>query len=310
MSTQSAAVPESSRGSLAVAPTEIPALRHMYWALRRELWENRAIYLAPLAVAGVALFGFFVTLIHLPEKIRTASLKDPTQLHEVVEGPFDLAAALLMGTFLIVAVFYCIEALQRERRDRSILFWKSLPVSDVTTVAAKASIPFVVLPVLTCAITFVTQFIMLLVSSAVLAGSGLSVAAYWAQVSLVQMSLLLLYHVMTVHVLWCAPIYGWLLLVSAWARRAAFLWAVLPPMAFCALEKLLFNTAYFSAFLLQFLTGSGTEALMAPETMPMNPVTHITPGRFLSTPGLWIGLAVTAVFLAAAVRLRRYREPN
>ena len=307
MNTQSEAMPESARGSAIAA--EIPAARRMYWAVRRELWENRSIYIAPLAAAGVALFGFLVTLVHLPEKIRTASLRNPTQLQEVIQQPYDAAAALLMGTFLLVLVFFCIEALQRERRDRSILFWKSLPVSDLITVGAKAIVPFVVLPLLTAAITFATQFIMLVVSSAVMAGSGLSVAMYWVQVSLFQMTLLLLYHLMTVHVLWAAPIYGWLLLVSAWARRAAFLWAVLPPLAIGTLEKLLFNTSHFAAFLQQFLSGSGTEAFTAPGTMPMDPMTHVTPGRFLSTLGLWIGLAVTAAFLAAAVRLRRYREP-
>jgi ABC-2 type transport system permease protein len=309
MNTQANATSESYFEPQATAPAAISAGQRLFWALRRELWENRSIYIAPLAAAGVGLFGFLVTLIHLPEKMRTASTLDLKQQHELIEQPFDAVAALLMGTFIIVAMFYCVEALQRERRDRSILFWKSLPVSDVTTVAAKASIPFVVLPLLAVAIAAATQFIMLLVSSAVIAGSGLSVANYWAQVSLFQTSLLLLYHVFTVHVLWSAPIYGWLLLVSAWARRAAFLWAVLPPLAISALEKLLFNTAHFAAFLGQFFTG-GTEGLYAPGTMPMDPMTHLTPGRFLGTPGLWIGLAITAAFLAAAVRLRRYRGPS
>jgi ABC-2 type transport system permease protein len=308
MNTQANATSNSYFEPQVTAPAAISAAQRLYWALRRELWENRAIYIAPLAAAGVGLFGFLVTLIHLPQRMRAATTLSPTEQHERIAQPFDAAAALLMGTFIIVAMFYCVEALQRERRDRSILFWKSLPVSDLTTVAAKASIPFVVLPLLAVAITVATQFIMLLVSSAVLAGSGLSVATYWAQVSFLQTSLLLLYHVFTVHVLWSAPIYGWLLLVSAWARRAAILWAVLPPLAISTLEKLLFNTAHFAAFLGQFFTG-GTEGVYAPGTMPMDPVTHLTPGRFLGTAGLWIGLAVTAAFLAAAVRLRRYRGP-
>src|SRR5262249_45925548 len=158
MSTQSAAVPDSSRGSLAIAPSEISASRSMYWALRRELWENRSIYIAPLAVACVFLLGFLLTgAHHLPQKMRAVSATDPLQLRHQIEEPYDIVAAALMGTFLFVAVFYCVECLQRERRDRSILFWKSLPVSDLTTVAAKASIPFVVLPLLTCAITFAAQ---------------------------------------------------------------------------------------------------------------------------------------------------------
>jgi ABC-2 type transport system permease protein len=310
MSTRSDAMPESSRGAAAVAAAEVPVTRHIYWALRREFWENRFIYLAPLAVAALFLSGFLIGLIHLPHKMRALSALDAAKQRDLIVQPYDLAAGMLMGTFLFVAIFYCIETLQRERRDRSILFWKSLPVSDVTTVLTKAGIAFLVLPLLTCGVAIVTQFLMLLVSSAVLAVHGLSVGAYWAQVSLFQASWLLVYHVMTVHVLWCAPIYGWLLLVSAWARRAAFLWAVLPPLAVVALERLLFNTGHFGAFLFQFLTGSGTEAHMAPDSMPMDPTTHVTPGRFLGTPGLWLGLAVTAVFLAAAVRLRRYREPS
>jgi len=167
----------------------------------------------------------------------------------------------------------------------------------------------VVLPLLSCAIAFVTQFLMLLVSSVVLAGSGISVATYWEQVSPFQASLLLLYHVMTVHVLWAAPIYGWLLFVSAWARRAALLWAVLPPLAIGTLEKLLFNTTYFAAFVGRFFTG-GPEGSYPPGGMPMDPGTHLTPFRFLTAPSLWISLAVTASFLAAAIRLRRYRDPS
>jgi len=309
MSTQPDVMAGSSGRSLAIAAAEIPAARLMYWAVRREFWENRAIYLAPLGVAGLALFGVLLGLIHLPETVRKAATLDPMKGHALIEQPFGLVAAMLMGTFLIVAVFYCVEALQRERRDRSILFWKSLPVSDLITVAAKASIPFVVLPLLTIAITIAVQFVMLLAGSVVLAGNGLSVAAYWSQVSFIQMSLLLLYHVMTVHVLWSAPVYGWLLLASAWARRAAFLWAVLPPLVIATLEKLVFNTGHFATFVGQFLSGRGTEAVTAPGTTPMDPSTQVTLFRFLGTPRLWIGLAVTAAFLALAVRLRRYREP-
>ena len=307
MNTGTNVLPDRPLASPVGAPTFVPATQRFYWALRREFWENRWIYLAPLAVAALFLVGFLLSVVHLPREMR-ALPGDPDKQHGTIIEPYDMAASLLMGTFIFVAMFYCIEALQRERRDRSILFWKSLPVSDLTTVLAKASIPFVVLPLISCAIAFVTQFIMLLLASAVLAASGLPVASYWHQVSLFQGSLLLLYHVMTVHVLWSAPLYGWLLLVSAWARRAAFLWAVLPPLAICALEKLLFNTAHFAAFLGHFFTG-GTEGLYAPGTLPMDPATHLTPGRFLGTVGLWIGLAVTAGFLGLAVRLRRNRGP-
>jgi ABC-2 type transport system permease protein len=214
-----------------------------------------------------------------------------------------------MLTAMAVGFFYCLDALHGERRDRSILFWKSLPVSDTTTVLAKASIPLIVLPLITFVVTVAAQWIMLLVSSAILLANGLSVATLWTQVAILPMSLLLFYHLLTVHVLWYAPFYGWLLLVSAWARRAAFLWAVLPVVAIAFVEKIAFNTSHFANFLGDRLGGGAHEAVTAAGTMPFHPGMHITVGRYLSTPGLWIGLAFTAICLAAAVRLRRQRGP-
>jgi ABC-2 type transport system permease protein len=308
MNTQSNAMPESNRESQVVAPVVISGTRRMYWSLRRELWEYRSIFIAPLAAAALFLLGFLISTIHLPAKMRTLSAFDPAQQHEAIAVPYDMAAGLIMLTALIVGVFYTLDALHGERRDRSILFWKSLPVSDLTTVLSKASIPLVVIPLLAFTITVTLQFIMLLLSSAVLLGSGLNVATLWTQLSFLQMSLLLLYHLLTVHSLWYAPFYGWLLLVSGWARRAAFLWAALPLLAIAIVEKIAFNTSHFAA-MLQHRLGGAAEAVVAPGTFPMDPMTHVTPGHFLSNPGLWLGLAIFAAFLAAAVRLRRYQGP-
>ena len=145
--------------------------------MRRELFEYRSIYIAPLAVAALFLFGYLISAIRLPHKLQAAAL-DPIQQHKLIAHPYDVAALLIMGATFIIALFYSVDALHGERRDRSILFWKSLPVSDLTTVLSKASIPLVVIPLLTFAITVVTQFIMLLLSSAVLLGSGLVLRRY------------------------------------------------------------------------------------------------------------------------------------
>ena len=299
MSTQANAMRESLDSQGVAADTSIT--RPFYWSIRRELWENRSIYIAPLAVAVVCLFGFLIATMGFA--LSTPNLD---QRRAALEGPYSFVTGVIMGTAFVVSVFYSLDALHGERRDRSILFWKSLPVSDLTTVLSKASIPLIVLPLLAFAIVVVTQVIMLLLSSLVLMGSGLNVAPLWTPVF--QMSLMLLYHLVTVHVLWYAPIYGWLLLVSGWARRAAFLWAALPPLAICAVEKIAFNTTHFAAMLQNRLAG-GAEAITAPDTMPIAPMTHLTPGNFLSSPGLWIGLIIAAGFLAAAVRLRRYQGP-
>jgi ABC-2 type transport system permease protein len=307
MSTQSNAMSESFQAQ-SVAPAAIPATRALYWSVRRELWENRSIYIAPLAVAAVALFAFSVSSI---AGIWEKALRlDPAQPRQAVAMPYDIAAGLMMLTGIVVSVFYCLDALHGERRDRSILFWKSLPVSDLTTVLAKASIPLVVLPLLTFAITVAMQWIMLLLSSVVLLGSGLSVAALWTKLSFFRMSLLLLYHLLTAHALWPLPIYCWLLLVSGWPRRATFLWAALPLVAIAGVEKIAFHTWHFAALVGSRLIGDAPAFASTPDDMfPSGPMTHITPGRFLSSPSLWVGLIVAAIFLAAAVRLRRDREP-
>ena len=170
--------------------------------------------------------------------------------------------------------------------------------------------PVVILPLVTFAITAMMQWIMLLVSSAVLLGNGLSAAPIWTHASLFEKWLVLLYHFLTVHGLWYAPIYGWLLLVSAWARRAPFLWAVLPALAVAVAEKIAFNTWHFGTMVSTRMIGGGggSEEFMT-AYLSMDPLMHFSPAAFLMSPGLWIGLAVAAAFLAAAVRLRRYRDP-
>jgi ABC-2 type transport system permease protein len=307
VNTQSNAMPESPLDSHVIAPAVLSATRPLYWSLRRELWENRSIYLAPLAAAGTILFGFMIYTIHLPSKVRAAAL-NPLMQHELIEQPYDLAALLIMATTLIVAVFYCLDALYGERRDRSILFWKSLPVSDATTVLSKAIIPIVVLPLITFAITIALQLIMLLLSGAVLMASGQRIAMAWPHFGFFAMSLMLLYHLVGMHGLGYAPVYGWLLLVSAWARRAPFLWATLPLLAIGIVEKIAFNTAHFAAMLGYLIGGRDDRGPQATD-MTAVLIPHHTVGQFLTSAELWIGLVVTAIFLLAAVRLRRYREP-
>src|SRR5438105_1701260 len=309
MNTQSNAMPESLDAQR-VAPAVLSPSRPMYWSVRRELWENRSIYIAPLAVAGVFLFGFLISTIHLPSRMRALSALDPAQQREAIAMPFDIAAALLMLTQFLVGAFYCLDALHGERRDRSILFWKSLPVSDLTTVLSKATIPLVVLPLVAFAIIVCTHLIMVLETSVVLISHGMSPASTWAHMP-VPFNLLVLLYGLAAIALWHAPIYGWLLLVSGWARRATFLWAVLPIIVIQIFEKITFGTSYFGAFVKHRLMGFASHAFgFHGESHPtIDSLSQLTPGKYLSSPGLWIGLLVAAGFLFAAVRLRRYRGP-
>ena len=196
-------VPESAGGS---APGYRPAAtRPFSWSVRREVWENRSIYIAPLIVAVVVLFGFLVSTIGLPERRQAVLLLDPARARAAIEAPYNMAAIMLILTAFIVGVFYCLDALYGERRDRSILFWKSLPVSDLTTLLSKATIPLVVLPLVTFAIVVVTQVVMLLWTSVLLISHGMSPASTWKYFPLFQNSFILLYGLAAI-ALWHAPI--------------------------------------------------------------------------------------------------------
>jgi ABC-2 type transport system permease protein len=308
MNSQSNAMTESSIRSQGITLASLSTARALYWSVRREIWENRSIYIAPLAAAAIFLFGFGINLLAMRRHLGTSPL-DPSQQYELFNARYELSAAMIMGTALIVGIFYSLDALYGERRDRSILFWKSLPVSDLTTVLSKLTIPLVILPLLSFAVSVATQFIMLVLSSVMLLGSGVNIAALWTQASFFHVSLVLLYHLVTVHGLLYAPIYGWLLMVSAWAPRAPFIWAFLPPFVIAVVEKVAFNTSYFLELLQERLVGSGPGNSMASHSAPENFSASLIPHHFLSTPGLWTGLALAAVFLFVAVRLRRYQGP-
>jgi ABC-2 type transport system permease protein len=289
---------------------DLRATRPMYWSVRRELWENRSIYIGPLVGAVVMLLAFLITLVHLPRSMR--QLADDSLAHQRSElvMPYGHATMLIALAAFVVAVLYCLDALYGERRDRSVLFWKSLPVSDLTTVLAKASIPLLFLPLIVFAVTFATHLMMLLLSTGVLLVTGGDVAMLWTRLPFIQVELVTPYALLAM-ALWLAPVYGWLLLISAWARRAALLWALFPPIAICVFEKIAFNTAHCFSLLGYRLIGWFTQAFAAEPPGHVDPhfipLPELAPLQFLTTPGLWVGLVLAAIFLAAAVRMRRDR---
>ena len=137
-----------------------------------------------------------------------------------------------------------------------------------------------------------------------------STATPWGP-PLLEMDVVLIYSVI-VFALWHAPIYMWMLVVSGAVRRATFLWAVLPPLAIAAVEKMVFNTSYFGSLLLNRLVGvvsafhliDKNGVALDPHFIPL---ALLAPRQFLSNPSLWLGLIVAAIFFAVAVRLRRYQ---
>jgi len=277
----------------------------LYWSVRRELWENRSIYVAPVAVAALVLFGYLISLLRLPHRMQDIAALPLMEQHRALEEPFSLAAYVIMGVTFVVAAIYCLDAFNGERRDRSILFWKSLPVSDLITVLAKASVPLAILPLLTLAVTLVVHAVMLSLSGVVVAASGVKAPDAWAAMSFPRIWGLLAFHLIGIHALWFAPIYAWLLLVSAWARRVVLLWALLPPLAIGLVERFAFGSSHFIGLITSRISGAGAMSMRS-EGDVLNPMTtHVSIAAFAAQPGLWVGLVVTALFLAGAVRLRQ-----
>lgn len=284
-------------------------IRHFAWAVRRELWENRWLYLAPVAMAVLLVVGFAVYAINLSSQMAAVATLGASQQRAAILAPYDVIAGLMMIAGLLIGAIYCVDALHGERRDRSVLLWKSLPVSDLMTVVAKITIPVVVMPLVVWALTVALHVAMLLASTAILAAAGHSAAPLWTSVDLVNNSLTLLYHLLALHGLLTMPLYGWLLLVSAWATRAPFAWAVLLPAAIAFLERVAFGTMHFAQLILSRL-GGGLEAMQAPEGSTLMDSTTLLPlSQFVRTPALWAGFAIAAIFVFGTVRLRRSAQP-
>ena len=305
MSTQSNAMNELPLEARATALSFISPGRRLYWSVRREIWEYRSIYIVPAAVAAFLILGLLVAVARGALHVGVDMTVNGAQQHPSLVTAYAVASTAIMGIALIVAAFYCLSTLQGERSNRSILFWKSLPVSDTTSVLAKAVIPFAVLPAVTMALIVMTHMVMLGILSAAFAADGRSAAWAWPQPGLPQIWGMTLFHLVTIHMLWYAPLYCYMLMVSAWAKRAPFLWAVVPPVAAGIVEKIAFNTDYVFRLLRDRLSGESSGAVgpgggMRPESMQQIDLLH-----FVASPGLWIGLAVAVGFLVAAVRLRR-----
>ena len=288
------------------------AQRNFHWSIRREVWENRYLYFVPAIVAIVAIVGYLVSAFHgeHAQKLRNIPALAPAKQVGAASLGFSMAASVVLVSMWIAALFYALDALNAERRDRSILFWKSMPVSDLVTVASKAFVALVFAPVAAMVIAFAAQVLMFALSAIVLGAQGASPGLLWSRVPLGTMTLIMLYGV-SIHALWFAPIYAWALLTSAWARRAAFLWAVVPFFAIYVIEMLATGRSAIAALLRYRVMGAMVEGFAVNAGRePILSLSQLDPAKFFSSPNLWIGLAFAAACLAGAVRLRRYREPT
>jgi len=210
-----------------VAPTTAPRpVRPFYWSVKRELWENRSLWIAPLVAAGVLLLALIISLIanasHLPEGLQALAVLPPEKQQMVVNGSYVGIGIVVTIVMNIAVFFYLLDALQGERKDRSVLFWKSMPVSDTTTVLGKIFTAAVVSPAVVLVTVLATVLVMLVLATVVLLIGGVNPFGIWANPQLFQMVIGSVYTLLAIE-LWYAPVTAWLLFVSSWAKRATFL---------------------------------------------------------------------------------------
>ena len=295
--------------------------------VRREFWEHRAFVIAPVIVAifWVALalllgiFGEFEGA-----DLRTVMQNHPNLEHEAPSAVAGLLVSLTIPFAIVmgvVALFYLLDSLYADRRDRSVLFWKSLPVSDRSTVLSKLATVAVALPLLTFAAALATSLLVAFIACVRLSIEGVHVwHLLWNPVVWFAAHGIFIY-ALAAAVLWYLPVFAYLLLVSASAGRAVMLWAVLPPLGLMLVEKIIFRTEYVADLIgnrfggwmpLALNVGHGGEHAVVVDGKRIPFSAHIgdviDPATYFSSPGFWLGLLAAAALTYAAVMVRRHRS--
>jgi ABC-2 type transport system permease protein len=285
-----------------------PVLRTL---LRRELWEHRAMWIAPLCVAGVLLIGAIVGKVNFDSNFAAL----PEQRRAVFGVAVAYATLLQYFTIGIITWMYAGDCLYSERKDRSILFWKSMPVSDSLTVLSKLLLVAVLMPL---AIYLLSLLTTLLLSGiyVVRAGQDHAGGVFWDAGTWLRIQGVSLVTLIAAG-LWYAPITAFLMLVSAWARRSVQLWVILPPVILCTMERFALGTHHLMDILFYRLGAvfahAGTGDLMSGDAssqpLTMNLLfANVDPLPVFANVDLWIGLVVAAVLIVATIRIRQYRD--
>jgi len=301
-------------------------MTRFFWLIRREIWEHKAIWIAPLIVLACLLLLVVTGHVHLgpigafgdSTVFAEFSREDQVKLLIIVYAGLALVIDMVMG---IIAFFYSVDSLYADRRDRSVLFWKSLPLSDAETVLSKFAVAAVVIPLVTLVAAVFAQFVVATGGSITLAMSGVAGNVMWQPEAIVGGMLVALLWCITA-VFWYAPVIAYLMLASAWAPRAPFLWAVLPPVAVTVLERVVVYSDHVGGFIADRLFGLyrllGTSQSVDADLDDSEAGVELARLAEVDLAGnlrdfyvsaeLWLGVVAAGLLLAAAMWVRRYRD--
>ncbi|MFA5590805.1 MAG: ABC transporter permease [Lysobacteraceae bacterium] len=316
--------------------------RKFGWLLRREFWENRGGFFWAPVIAGIvicvlSLLGAIAGTLHISNlkgefRLETSADEYVDQLGFIGDGGL-LSGVGIVGLVLgFVVFFYCLGALYDDRRDRSILFWKSMPVSDWLTVLSKLAWALVLGPTLAILIGLVIGACLMLISA--LTMSMIGAPAAWLMIwqsHPIQVTLNAL-SVVPIYAAWSLPTVGWLMLCSAFARSKPFLWAVLVPilsatllswmgalpgismphgtiwyvLGYRGLLSIAPGTWYIDSTLVGRLAASA-QNIDSPADV-MNIIDLSRGWHIFAGADVWIGMAAGAAMIAAAIWLRKRRD--
>ena len=315
----------------------------MKWLMKREFWEHKGgffwapavigaimtVFLAVSLIAAVSLGSKHGININGAQISNLSSAMDAGQKAQFVtaltHGYMGTAAPLFMVLGFVV-FFFCLGSLFDERKDRSVLFWKSLPVSDGETVLSKVITALVVAPLITLAFATITGVLSLLFICIAAAASGMNVFGDVLSSAAVYLAPFQIASIIPVYVLWALPTVGWLMMVSAWARTKPFLWAVGVPLLIGALLSwfnAMFDFGWNISWFWQNIVARGLVSVAPGSWFGfIHPASGLSVGpenlnamllvgqswRVLGTANLWIGTALGAAMIYAAVRLRRWKD--
>jgi ABC-2 type transport system permease protein len=283
-------------------------MNNYVWLVRREFWERRAIWIVPAAISGalilVALFG------------RTQIITDvPLESPFVGRVYLGLTGALFITIMMLYSTLYLLDCLYDDRRDRSVLFWKSLPISDTDTVLSKLIVALFAIPLVAFAAADLTSLIVAFIVS-VRARSMIG-GALWEGRDWLQMQALWIYVIFTCAV-WYLPVAGWCLMVSAWVKRAPMLWSVLPLLVAYLIERFFLGTHYLAQVIGGRLAGyaaaafhqnsHGSRGPWSADDAANSAWQFMDLSGFVSNPATWVGLVVGAGMVVAAIQLRMRRS--
>ncbi len=305
-------------------PNALVDVRSFVWSIRREFWEHRSLYIAPFAIALIGLAGYLYVLFNTFGVTGRFGRETLAMQRSILFVPVSAVTFAIIATATLATFYFTLDALFGERRDRSILFWKSLPLSDRHAVLAKFAVPMLAMPLIEFVIIFFTQLAMLIAAGIALSLSGVGTEFIWKHFPFAKMAAGVVYGLVTA-ALWYAPVYAWFLFISGWARRGPVLWAVVPVIAAMLVERFtLGSTLVYDLIQRRILAGTSasfTEKSAAASTQGGDARVVVErlgetsssltpdPAKFFSNPELWIGLLLAVVFVIAAIQRRRNRGP-